>query len=122
MAHLSRRDVLATLASIVSAAVPNYPGHGDGETEVLTGVVDRIEEAVAVVLVERDGETVDERRLPLDLLSDAAREPGAVLELTIERERVTDAQHDATATERRRSEAEAHLDELAADRSDEGGE
>ena len=117
MPHLARRELLATLASIASAVVADHFAETT-TTELLPGVVDRIEEDVAAVLVERAGAAVGERRVALERLPVAARESGAVLELSVEGDRLADVRYDAGATHRRRAAAAERLEGVATERSD----
>lgn len=85
----------------------------EADREVLTGVVDRIEGDLAVVLVERDGEVVDERNVPVDRLPADAREANSVLRLTVEDGDLRDVEYDEDETEKRLEEAQDRFDELA---------
>lgn len=65
--------------------------------------IDRIEEGLAVLLVESDGETVDERHYPAPELPEDADE-GAVCELTFEDDELVELalRPDSTSDRRRR--------------------
>lgn len=69
----------------------------------VTATIDRIEEGQAVLLVESDGETVDERHCPAADLPEEAAE-GSVCELTFADDELVDVsvRPDETADRRRR--------------------
>ncbi len=108
-----RRDVLEKLAALFgTASVAGLPFR-DEEGEVLTGVVDRIVNDRAVILLEDDGELVDQTTLPVDELPGPAGEEGAVLELVIDGDEVDRVRYDKPETERRREDAEDRFDDLS---------
>jgi len=73
-------------------------------TQYYTGVIDRFEDDLAVILLEDDGDVVDELVLDRgDLPTDAAQED-AILEVTLEDGEVTDLVYDADRDENRRIE------------------
>ncbi len=82
-------------------------------TQYYTGVIDRFEDDLAVILLEDDGDVVDELVLDRgDLPTDAAHED-AILEVTIEDGEVTDLVYDATETENRKDRAQSRFDRLS---------
>ncbi|QSG02753.1 DUF3006 family protein [Natranaeroarchaeum sulfidigenes] len=108
-----RRDVLEKLAALFgTASVAGLPFREENG-EILTGVVDRIVDDLAVVLLEDDGELVDQTTLPVDELPGPAKEEGTVLELVMDGDDVDRVRYDKPETERRREEAEDRFDELA---------
>ncbi len=82
-------------------------------TQYYTGVIDRFEDDLAVILLEDDGDVVDELVLDRgDLPTDAAQED-AILEVTLEDGEVTDLVYDATETENRKDRAQSRFDRLS---------
>lgn len=78
-----------------------------------TGVVDRIVDGVAAILLERDDEVVDEISVDPTMLPADARHEGAVVEVTVETGDVTDITYDEDATRDRKSTAQERFDRLA---------
>ena len=77
-----------------------------------TAVVDRFEDDQAVLVLERDGETVDE------LVGDRAELPDdagqdAVLRLLVDHGHLVDAEYDESETTARRDAAQDRFDRLA---------
>ncbi len=91
-----------------------------GGTYVAT--VDRIEEGIAVCLLEDDGKVVDERHLAPWKLPDDCGE-GAVLELTVRADRIEEIEFDPERTHDRREHVQRRFDRLSRrpDDSDENG-
>lgn len=85
-----------------------------------TATVDRVVEGLAVFLVESDGETVDERRLPASSLP-ADVEEGTVCELTFEDDEVVDVEARPEATADRRSRMRERFESLSRRLGDEEG-
>jgi hypothetical protein len=81
--------------------------------------VDRIEEGIAVCLLEADGEVVDERHVGEEELPDDCGE-GAVLELTLCDGRIEELRFDPDRTRRQRERAQRRFDRLSR-RPDENG-
>jgi len=75
-------------------------------------VLDRVEEGVGVVLIESDGEVVDEESVDLDDLA-AGVEAGAVLQATYDDGALRRLVFDPEETARRRSELQDRFDRLA---------
>jgi len=137
MTTIARREFVATIVSLAGTALPFEIGgfdadrdadagrdadqDADAETRLndadtqLTGVVDRIEGELAVVLLERAEETIGERLVDVNRLPADAREAGAVLSVTLADGEVERLRYDADATRRRRDAAQDRLDELAED-------
>ncbi|WP_336345744.1 DUF3006 domain-containing protein [Halalkalicoccus ordinarius] len=90
---------------------------GDG-TYVAT--VDRIEEGLAVCLLEDDDEVVCERHVEEEELPDDCGE-GAVLELTLRDGRIEELEFDPERTRRRRERTQSRFDRLSR-RPDEDGD
>lgn len=77
-----------------------------------TATVDRIEEGLAVLLVEADGETVDERHLHEEDLPAGAGE-GAVLEVAFDDGDLVDLEYRPAETGDRRERAREKFDRLS---------
>lgn len=108
-----RRDVLEKLAALFgTASVAGLPFR-DEDGDVLTGVVDRIVNDLAVILLEDDGELVDQTTLPVEELPDPAGEEGAVLELVMDGDEVDRVRYDKPETDRRQEETDDRFEELA---------
>ncbi|SEV92492.1 DUF3006 family protein [Halobacterium jilantaiense] len=78
-----------------------------------TGVVDRFEGDLAVVLLEVDGETVGERALDRARLPEAGRSVDAVLRVEVEDGRVAAVSYDPDESERRSGRARRRFGELS---------
>lgn len=128
MTTIARREFVATLVTLAGAALPFEIGSSEstqdadaddrlGDAE-LTGVVDRIERELAVVLLEREEETVAQRLVPLDRLPASARDDGAILSVRLSNGEIDRLRYDAAATRRRRAAARDRLNDLAEDASD----
>lgn len=77
-----------------------------------TATIDRIEEGIAVCLLESDGEVVDERRLDAGELPDDCGE-GTVLEVELRNDEVVGLAPDREEGERRRERAQSRFDRLS---------
>ena len=82
-------------------------------THYYTGVIDRFEDDLAVILLEADGDVVDELVLDRDDLPADAAHVDAVLEVTLKDGEVTDLVYDAGETATRKDEAQSRFDRLA---------
>lgn len=82
------------------------------EDGTYVATVDRIEEGVAVCLLEEDDEVVDERHLARERLPEGCEE-GAVLELTVRDGRIEELEFDPGRTRRRREHAQRRFDRLS---------
>jgi hypothetical protein len=84
----------------------------DGE---YTAVVDRFENDhdLAVLLLERDGETVDDVAVPRTELPENARHQDAILRVRIEHGEVGQASYESEETAERKERAQARLDRLS---------
>ena len=77
-----------------------------------TGVLDRFEDDQAVLVLERDGETVDELVVDREELPEEAG-PDAVLRLVVDHGHLVDAAYDESETIARRDAAQDRFDRLA---------
>lgn len=82
-------------------------------TKQFTGVIDRFEEDLAVILLEEDGEVVDEIVLDRAKLPDEAAHQDAVLEVTLTEGEVTELSYDPAETDDRTERAQSRFDRLA---------
>ncbi|WP_066418721.1 DUF3006 domain-containing protein [Halorubrum aethiopicum] len=83
-------------------------------TEQFIGVVDRFEDDLAVVLLEQDGEVVDELVIDRDALPDAANHVDAVLQITRGDDgSVREMSYDAETTTERKERAQSRFDRLS---------
>ncbi|RBI60427.1 DUF3006 domain-containing protein [halophilic archaeon] len=82
-------------------------------TQQFTGVIDRFEDDLAVILLEADGEVVDEIVLEHDEIPAEAAHPDAVLEVTLTDGEVTDLSYDTAETADRKNRAQSRFDQLA---------
>lgn len=77
-----------------------------------TATIDRIEEGIAVCLLESEGEVIDERRLDAGELPDDCGE-GTVLEVELRDDEVVGLTPDHEEGERRRERAQSRFDRLS---------
>ena len=82
-------------------------------SDTYTAVVDRIVEGRAVLLLEADGETVDQRDLPADDLPGDGRHEGAVFEATVEDGTIADLAYRPGTEADRREAAQDRFDHLS---------
>jgi hypothetical protein len=82
-------------------------------TQQFTGVIDRFEEEFAVILLEADGDVVDEIVLDRSELPDEAAHPDAILEVTRTDGEVTELSYDPVETTDRKDRAQSRFDRLA---------
>ncbi|WP_256546869.1 DUF3006 domain-containing protein [Halobellus inordinatus] len=82
-------------------------------TQQFTGVIDRFEDEIAVILLEADGEVVDEIIFDRAELPAAASHPDAVLEVTLTDGEVTELSYDSEETADRNDRAQSRFDQLA---------
>lgn len=78
-----------------------------------TAVVDRFEGDLAVLLLERDGETVDDIPLPQTELPENGRHQDAVLHVSVEDGEVRNATYKAEETAQRAEHAQSRFDRLS---------
>lgn len=79
-----------------------------------TGVVDRIVDGkTAVILLEADGETVEQLDVAVEELPDEGRHEGAIFELVVDDGEIRDWQYRPATERRRREEAQDRLDRLS---------
>ncbi|WP_245707842.1 DUF3006 domain-containing protein [Haloarchaeobius iranensis] len=80
-----------------------------------TAVLDRFEEETAVLLVEADGEAVDELLVHRQELPPSGREQGAVFELRVCGDSLRALSYRPTETEERTAASQSRFDRLAQD-------
>lgn len=78
-----------------------------------TAVVDRFEDDLAVLLLEADGETVDELVVDQETLPEEGRAVDAVLQVELSDEELVDVTYEAEATAERAKQAQSRFDELS---------
>lgn len=78
-----------------------------------TAVLDRFEGELAVLVLERDGESVDELAVDASTLLETALGQDAVLNVTIEDGELSTAAFQPAETERRREDAQNRFDRLS---------
>ena len=83
-----------------------------------TAVLDRFEEQRAVLLLERDGEQIEELVVPTELLPPAGREQDAIFTVRVDSDTLTTITYDAEATEKRSDSAQDRFDSLSRSLSD----
>ncbi|WP_256301566.1 DUF3006 domain-containing protein [Haloarchaeobius salinus] len=86
--------------------------------ETYTAVLDRFEESTAVLLLEQDGEQVDEISVARGMLPKAGRHQDAIFELEISDETVS-IRYREQDTEQRRADAQSRFDRLSSELPDE---
>ncbi|AWB28495.1 DUF3006 domain-containing protein [Halococcoides cellulosivorans] len=86
-----------------------------------TAVVDRFEGDQAVLLIEDDGETIDERVLDGERLPEAGRHADAVLKVTFVDGDVKEINYEADETEARSERAQSRFDRLSRRPPDDDG-
>lgn len=82
----------------------------DGE---YAGVVDRIEEGIAVVLLEEDGDVFAECHLDPETLPEEGRHEGAVCRFELECGEVIDVTYRSAETSERKERAQRRFDRLS---------
>lgn len=78
-----------------------------------TGVVDSIEDGLATIFLERDGEEVDDRILDAERLPETARHQDAIVNVTVEDDEMVEMTYDAEQTEQRQDAAQSRFDRLS---------
>ena len=78
-----------------------------------TGVIDRFEDDLAVVLLERDGNTVDDIAIPQAELPVDARHQDAVLRVSVADGEIQQVTYEAEATDERTERAQSRFDQLS---------
>ncbi|WP_257301224.1 DUF3006 domain-containing protein [Haloarchaeobius sp. FL176] len=86
--------------------------------ETYTAVLDRFEESTAVLLLEQDGEQVEEMSVARDMLPRAGRHQDAIFELEISDETVS-LRYREQDTAQRRANAQSRFDRLSSELPDE---
>ena len=90
-------------------------------SEIYTAVLDRIvDEGTAVLLLERDGDVVDDLAVALERLPAAGRHEGAVFSVTVDRDerRLLEATYRAEAERTRQESIQDRFDRLSERLSD----
>jgi len=90
-------------------------------SEIYTAVLDRIvDEGTAVLLLERDGDVVDDLAVALEALPAAGRHEGAVFSVTVDRDerRLLEATYRAEAERTRQESIQDRFDRLSERLSD----
>ncbi len=84
------------------------------EDGTYTATLDRIEEEIAVLLIEQDGDVIEEFQIhDLETLPDESRHDGAVLRVSIKDGDVVDIEYDRDAEEERRTEMQERFEQLS---------
>jgi len=84
-----------------------------------TAVVDRIEDGdIAVILVEEDGQVIEQLDIAADRLPEPARTDGGVLSVTLDDGEIVSMEYEAGTTRDRRESAQEKLDRLSERLSD----
>lgn len=78
-----------------------------------TAVVDRFEDDLAVLLLERDGELVDDIAVPQSELPESARHQDAVLDISVENGAIQQATYKTEETAERAKRAQSRFDRLS---------
>jgi hypothetical protein len=81
--------------------------------QTFTAVLDRFEEEQAVLLLESDGETVDELVMYRDDLPESGRHQDAIFTVTVDAETVVEIEYEPTETEERAEAVQQQFDRLA---------
>ncbi|SEP80017.1 DUF3006 domain-containing protein [Natrinema salaciae] len=83
-------------------------------SEPYTAVLDRIVDGgTAVLLLEADGDVIDERIVDVETLPEDGRHEGAVFELTVDEEAVLEATYREAAEQERRESTRERFDRLS---------
>ena len=85
----------------------------DASPRIFTAVLDRFEEEQAVLLLESDGETVDEIVIQRDDLPESGRHQDAIFRVTVDGDTVVEIEYEPTETEKRADAAQEQFDRLA---------
>ncbi|MFC7116351.1 DUF3006 domain-containing protein [Natronoarchaeum sp. GCM10025703] len=84
-----------------------------------TAVVDRIEDGdIAVILLEEDGEVIEQLDIAADRLPEPAQTDGGVLSVTLEAGEIVSMEYQPEVTRDRRESAQEKLDRLSERLSD----
>lgn len=82
-------------------------------TEQFIGVIDRFEGDLAVILLEADGDVVDEKVVERDELPERAAHVDAILDVEFTDGEITDLSYDQEETVRRKDHTQSRFDRLA---------
>ena len=84
------------------------------EDKTYTATIDRIEDGIAVLLLEDRGETVDELHIHnLERIPSAGRHGGAILQVTVEEGNIVDMVYNAETEQNRRKRVQERFDNLS---------
>jgi hypothetical protein len=90
--------------------------------DTYTAVLDRIEDGLAVLLLEDDEEVVDEAVVPVYLVPSAGRTQDAVFTVEVDAEGSTTLEYDPDETARRTHRSQSRFDRLSRSLSDDGSD
>lgn len=90
-------------------------------SETYTATLDRVEDGqIAVLLLEEDGEIIEQLDVDIERLPEDGQREGAVLEVTVEEGDFQTAEYLPNATQSRRESMQDRFDRLSSDFSDRG--
>lgn len=79
-----------------------------------TATIDRIvDQRTAVILLEEDGDVIEQLDVPVERLPDAAQREGIVITVVLEDSEIVSVEYEADATRERRDAAQERLDRLS---------
>lgn len=88
-------------------------------SETYTATLDRVEDGqIAVLLLEEDGETIEQLDVDIERLPEDGQREGAVLEVTVEEGAFQTAEYLPDVTQSRRESMQDRFDRLSSDFSD----
>lgn len=88
-------------------------------SETYTATLDRVEDGqIAVLLLEEDGEIIEQLDVDIERLPEDGQREGAVLEVTVEEGDFQTAEYLPNATQSRRESMQDRFDRLSSDFSD----
>ncbi|MFC4990514.1 DUF3006 domain-containing protein [Saliphagus infecundisoli] len=88
-------------------------------SETYTATLDRIEDGqIAVLLLEEDGETVEQLDVNIERLPEDGQQEGAVLEVSVEEGSLQTAEYLPDVTQSRRKSIQDRFDRLSSDFSE----
>ena len=88
-------------------------GENDASSQTFSAVLDRFEEDQAVLLLESDGETVDEIVIQRDDLPVSGRHQDAIFTVTVDGDTVVEIEYESAETEERADASQEQFDRLA---------
>jgi len=83
---------------------------GDG---TYTIIVDGIDDEIARIFIEKDGEEIGDLTVPADTIPEEGRQPDAILHIEITDGNLTSIEYDPAETETRKSAAQNRFDNLS---------